>query len=208
MDFDIWIKFFIACWVISISPGAGAVSCMTVGMRFGYRLGVWNIAGLITGIMFVLAIVATGLGAVLSTSKLAFETIKWFGVAYLVYLGVQQWRSPTTAIQLDEGEMSASIKALFWKGFLVNASNPKGIVFMLAVLPQFIRVEQPQLPQYLVAGASLVFTDFVIMSLYTLLAARVLTPLKSPTQIRWLNRTFGSLFIGAGALLAGFKRAA
>ncbi len=207
MDFDIWVKFFIACWIISISPGAGAISCMTVGMRYGYRLGIWNIAGLITGIMFVLLIVACGLGAVLATSKFAFDAIKWFGVAYLVWLGIQQWRSPASAVMLNEKAISTSKKDLFIKGFLVNASNPKGIVFMLAVLPQFIRIDQPQVLQYLICGASLVFTDFVIMSLYTILAARVLSLLRAPVQIKWMNRTFGSLFIGAGAMLAGFKRA-
>jgi homoserine/homoserine lactone efflux protein len=205
MELTTWIQFFIASWIISISPGAGAVSCMSVGMKHGYRLGLWNIAGLITGIMFVLAIVATGLGAILSTSTIAFQIIKWLGVAYLVWLGVQQLRAPATQIQL-EGNVDTSVRALFWKGFLVNASNPKGIVFMLAVLPQFIRIDQPQLPQYLIAGATLCFTDFVIMSLYTMLAAKVLRLLKSPQQIQWMNRTFGGLFIGAGALLASFKR--
>jgi len=93
------------------------------------------------------------------------------------------------------------------QGFLVNASNPKGIVFMLAVLPQFINPDAPQRLQYLQALATLCLTDLVVMSGYTLLAARVLSALRDPAHIRWLNRAFGGLFVAAGAMLATFHRA-
>jgi len=94
------------------------------------------------------------------------------------------------------------------RGFLVNATNPKGIVFMLAVLPQFIDPALPQLPQYAICGATLFFTDLVVMSGYTGLAARVLRLLREPHHVRWVNRTFGGLFVAAGAVLATFRRAA
>ncbi len=207
MALHTWLSFFIACWLISASPGAGAISCMSVGMRFGYRKGIWNIAGLILGIMFVLAIVAAGLGAILAASSLAFSVVKWLGVAYLVYLGIEQWRAPPAPIVVDGDDASADPRRLLTKGFLVNASNPKGIVFMLAVLPQFIDPAAPQAIQYAICGATLCCTDVAVMSAYTLLAARALRLLRAPRQIKWMNRTFGSLFIGAGALLASFKRA-
>jgi homoserine/homoserine lactone efflux protein len=85
--------------------------------------------------------------------------------------------------------------------------NPKGTVFLLAVVPQFLDLHASLAQQYLVIGATLAFTDLVVMAGYTLLAARVLSALKSEHHIRLLNRTFGSLFIAAGALLASFKRA-
>ena len=94
------------------------------------------------------------------------------------------------------------------RGFLVNATNPKGIVFMLAVMPQFIDPLAPQLPQYLICAATLFFTDLVVMSGYTGLAAKVLTMLREPHHVRWVNRTFGGLFVAAGAVLATFRRAA
>ena len=93
------------------------------------------------------------------------------------------------------------------RGFLVNASNPKGIVFMLAVLPQFIDPAAPQLPQYLMCGATLATTDIVVMSGYTLFASRVLRLLREAHHIRAMNRTFGALFVAAGAALATLKRA-
>jgi homoserine/homoserine lactone efflux protein len=136
--------------------------------------------------------------------------VKWLGVAYLVWLGVSQWRAPAVAI--DTGAAASALggsrKELLVRGFLVNATNPKGIVFMLAVLPQFIDPALAQLPQYAVCGATLFFTDLVVMSGYTGLAARVLRVLREPHHVRWINRAFGGLFVAAGAVLATFRRAA
>ncbi len=210
MTLETWLAFFAACWLISLSPGAGAISCMAAGLRFGLRRAMWNIVGLIIGIMFVLLVVAVGLGALLATSTVAFLVVKWLGVAYLVWLGAQQWRAPAIAIDADAtvADMAGSRKQLVLRGFLVNATNPKGIVFMLAVLPQFIDPARPQLVQYLICGATLTLTDLVVMTGYTGLAARVLRLLRTPGQIRAMNRTFGGLLMGMGALLATFKRAA
>jgi homoserine/homoserine lactone efflux protein len=210
MSLETWLAFFVASWLISLSPGAGAISCMAAGLRYGFRRAAWNIAGLILGILFVLAIVAAGLGAILAASSLAFAVVKWLGVAYLVWLGIQQWRAPAFAVDAEAARTGprATPRDLVVRGFLVNASNPKGIVFMLAVLPQFIDPGAPQLPQYAICGATLVVTDIVVMSGYTLFAARVLRLLRDASHIRAMNRTFGALFVAAGAALATFKRAA
>ncbi len=206
MTLSTWLAFFTASWLISLSPGAGAISCMSAGLRYGYRKGLWNIAGLQLGIVFLVAIVALGLGAVLAASALAFNAIKWFGVAYLLWLGVQQWRAQTKPVDASDA-VAHTPRQLFVQGLLVNISNPKGIIFMLAVLPQFIDPAAPQLLQYLQALATLCLTDLVVMSGYTLLAARVLSALRDPAHLRWLNRVFGALFIAAGVLLTGFRRA-
>jgi homoserine/homoserine lactone efflux protein len=209
MPLDTWLAFFAASWLISLSPGAGAISCMAAGMRYGYARAAWNILGLQFGILFVLVIVAAGLGAIIAASTTLFTAIKWLGAAYLVWLGVQQWRAPANPVS-DAAAPGAdgTPRQLVLRGFLVNATNPKGIVFMLAVLPQFIDPALPQLPQYLVCGATLFVTDLVVMSGYTGLAAKVLRLLREPHHVRWVNRTFGGLFVAAGALLATFRRAA
>src|SRR5512145_2824936 len=134
MSVETWLAFFVASWLISLSPGAGAISCMAAGLRYGFRRAAWNIAGLILGILFVLAIVAAGLGAILAASSLAFAVVKWLGVAYLVWLGIQQWRAPAFAVDANAAgqQLGATPRELLLRGFLVNATNPKGIVFMLA----------------------------------------------------------------------------
>ncbi len=210
MSLDTWLAFFVASWLISLSPGAGAVSCMAAGLRYGFRRAAWNIVGLIGGIMFMLLVVAVGLGAVLAASTVAFTAVKWAGVAYLAWLGVQQWRAPALAVATAAAEraLGGAPRDLALKGFLVNATNPKGILFMLAVLPQFIDPSRPVAIQYATCGATLVFTDAVVMSGYTLFAARVLGLLRDARHIRLMNRTFGGLFVAAGAALATFKRVA
>ena len=208
MPLDTWLAFLVASWLISLSPGAGAISCMSAGMRFGYRRALPNIIGLELGILFILAIVAAGLGAVLAASTIAFTAVKWLGVGYLVWLGIQQWRAPAIAPDIDAAVATdGGANALLLRGFLVNATNPKGILFMLAVLPQFIDPARPQLVQYVICGGTLLFTDLVVMSGYTGLAARVLRLLRAPRHLRAMNRAFGGLFIAAGAFLATFRRA-
>lgn len=209
MSLETWLAFFVASWLISLSPGAGAISCMAAGMRYGYARAFWNIVGLQFGILFVLLIVALGLGAVIAASTTLFTAIKWLGAAYLVYLGVVQWRAPASPVSPDAvvDDSHGTPKRLMLRGFLVNATNPKGIVFMLAVMPQFIDPHAPQLPQYLICAATLFFTDLVVMSGYTGLAAKVLTLLREPHHVRWVNRAFGGLFVAAGAVLATFRRA-
>ena len=212
MTLSTWLTFLVASWLISFSPGAGAISCMSVAMRQGYRRALWNIAGLELGIALLVAIVAAGLGAVLAASALAFAAIKWFGVGYLVFLGIQQWRRVemirAEAARLDAPSGEVSNVKLLLQGFLINTSNPKAIVFMLAVLPQFIDPHASLWPQYATMIATLLTTDLVAMSIYALLAARMLSSLREPHHVQWMNRIFGSLFVGAALLLATFRKAA
>ncbi|MFO1362524.1 MAG: homoserine/homoserine lactone efflux protein [Burkholderiales bacterium] len=209
MTLETWLAFLVAAILISVSPGAGAVACMASGMRYGYRLGIWNIFGMQFGIALQLAVVGAGLGAILAASTLAFTVLKWLGVTYLAWLGVKAWRAPPVPVEVDRAAMPATTRgALFGQGFLVNATNPKATVFFLAVLPPFIDPMRALLPQYLTVVATLSVVDLVVMSGYTLFAARVLRLMRAPRQIRLMNRVFGGLFIGAAALLATFKRAA
>ena len=209
MTLETWLAFFVACWVISLSPGAGAVASMSAGLRYGFLRGYWNALGLQLALLMQIAVVAAGLGAVLATSELAFNLIKWFGVAYLVYLVWKQWVAVPGEIAAGEGERPLGRPlTLVLRGFLVNASNPKAIIFILAVLPQFLDPKAPLLVQYLLMAATMVAVDLVVMAGYTGLAARVLRALRSPRQQRILNRTFGGLFVAAAALLATVRRTA
>lgn len=203
MSPETWLAFLMACWVISLSPGAGAVASMASGLQFGFRHGYWNAIGLQLALLLQIAIVAAGVGALLATSEVAFNLIKGFGVAYLLYLGLRQWRAaPTGMAEADLPQPSGSRWALVFSGFLVNASNPKAIIFILAVLPQFLDPQQPQWPQYLLMAITMIAVDLLVMAGYTGLAARVLRVLRSAEQQRLLNRVFGTLFMLAAVLLA------
>ena len=208
MDPSTWLAFFAASWAISLSPGAGALAAMSAGLNHGFRRGYWTTLGLVLGIWTQLIVVGVGLGAVVAASATAFALVKWCGVAYLVWLGVQQWRAPARPLAETRASLAGvSARAMVMRGWTVNAVNPKGTVFLLAVVPQFLDLAQPLLLQYLVIGLTLSLTDFVVMAGYTALAARVLGALRSASHVRTLNRVFGSLFVAAGALLSVFKRA-
>ena len=210
MEFSTWLAFFAASWAISISPGPGAVAAMSAGLNHGFRRGYFTTFGLILGIWIQVLIVGVGLGAIIATSATAFLVVKWAGVAYLVYLGIKQWRAPAVPLvaEADDGGPLVKRRAMVLHGMLINIVNPKGTVFLLAVVPQFIDLSQALAPQYLAIGATIGFTDLVVMAGYTALASRVLGALKSQAHIRAMNRVFGGLFVLAGSFLAFFKRTA
>jgi len=209
MKLSTWLAFFAASWAISISPGAGAVAAMSAGLNHGFKRGYITTLGLVLGIWTQILVVGVGLGAVVATSATAFLVIKWAGVAYLVWLGIQQWRAPAVPLAAKtEAAGQASVRSMVFRAWVINALNPKGTVFLLAVVPQFLDLTQALAPQYLVIAATLGFTDLVVMGGYTALAAKVLRALKSESHLRALNRVFGGLFVAAGTLLAFFKRAA
>ncbi|QXH56788.1 LysE family transporter [Pseudomonas maumuensis] len=208
MSMETWLAFFAACWVISLSPGAGAIASMSSGLQYGFWRGYWNALGLQLGLIVQIAVIAAGVGAILAASATAFQVIKWFGVAYLVYLAYKQWQA--LPMDMSDGSGVRPIGkplSLVFRGFLVNVSNPKALVFMLAVLPQFINPHEALLPQYVAITVTMISVDLLVMAGYTGLASRVLRLLRTPKQQKRLNRTFAGLFIGAATFLATLRRA-
>ena len=202
MSFQIWLAFMLACWVISISPGAGAIAYMSSGLNYGFKHGYWNALGLQVALLVQIGIVAAGAGVLFATTPWAFLLVKWFGVLYLLYLAYLQWTAPTQSIDIQNDLPNKSRGKLVLYGFFVNMSNPKAIVFLLAVLPQFIDLTQPQWPQYSIMAMTMISIDLIVMAGYTGLAAKVLRLLKSPKQQKVMNRTFAGLFAGAAFLLS------
>ncbi|MCJ8161487.1 LysE family transporter [Acinetobacter zhairhuonensis] len=203
MSFQVWLAFMLACWVISVSPGAGAIASMSSGLNYGFRRGYWNAIGLQLALLVQIGIVAAGVGVLFATTPWAFLVVKWFGVGYLLYLAYLQWKAPVQSIEIQqESQATKSIPKLIAYGFLVNMSNPKAIVFLLAVLPQFLDLSQPQWIQYGVMAVTMISIDLIVMAGYTGLAAKVLKMLKSPKQQKYMNRTFAVLFSCAAGLLS------
>lgn len=207
MAWQVWLTFLGAAIAIAVSPGAGAVQSMATGLTHGVRRGYWSIAGLETGLMLQLALIAVGLGAAVAKSIVLFTVIKWIGVAYLIYLAVRQWRTAPVDLREQIGTAADGGRlALLTRGFLVNATNPKSVVFFLAVLPQFIVPTDPLAPQYVAIGATMVAVDLVVMGLYTGLSVRLVRWLNTPRQQTLLNRVFAGLFATAAVVLSLVRR--
>ncbi len=204
MALNLWLGFLVAAILIAVSPGPGAAASMSAGLRYGYWSATRVIFGLQTALVFQLAIVAAGLGALLTVSELAFDIVKFTGAAYLVWLGIQKWRSRPQGDEVKSARRPAT--GLFIEGLLVNLTNPKAIIFMAALTPQFIDPARPQWPQFLIVGLTMCGVDSVVMSCYALLATRLRCWLRDPEAIKLQNRFFGGVFVGAGVLLAATGR--
>ena len=208
MSLTVWMTYFFATIVLSVMPGPGVFSSISSGLHHGFRVGLWNGVGMQAANAIIVATVSLGLGAVLLASETLFAAVKWLGVAYLVYLGIVTWRSRPRGFEDDRDDRARTPREVFLRGFLVNLTNPKGIIFFAAILPQFIDVERPQMRQYALFAATTFAVDIVVMMAYTALAARVLRVMKDPRRLRWVNRTLGGAFVAAGLALAGFRRVA
>ena len=200
MSFSVWLAFFVAAILIAVTPGPGAVISMSTGMRHGYWAALRAILGLQTALLVQIVMVALGMGALLATSELAFTICKFSGAAYLVWLGVQKWRAP--AIPVDENAPPLRTAGLYLQGILVNLTNPKAILFVAALVPQFVDYAAPLFLQYVEIALTLCLTDSVVMSGYALLGTRLGRWLHDPALIRSQNRLFGGLFVAAGGVLA------
>ncbi|MDF0627652.1 LysE family transporter [Acinetobacter nosocomialis] len=207
MSLQVWFAYMLACWVISISPGAGAIASMSSGLNYGFRHGYWNAIGLQIALLIQIMIVAAGVGVLFATTPLAFQAVKWFGVAYLLYLAYLQWTAPVKDIEIQHEKKDKTVSALLLNGFVVNISNPKAIVFLLAVLRQFLDLNKPQWIQYLIMAATMVTIDLIVMAGYTGLASKVLRLLRSPKQQKYLNRGFAVMFSCAALLLSTVHQA-
>ena len=208
MDLGLWLTYLFATILLSITPGPGVFSSISSGLHHGFRLGMWIGVGMQAANMVYVAVVALGLGALLLASETLFGIVKWLGVAYLIYLGVATWRTPPAVFQEDRDDHATTSREIFTRGFLVNITNPKGIIFFAAIFPQFVDIAKPQLVQYVILGATTFVTDLAIMMAYTALAAKVFRAMSDPAHLRWVNRGLGSFFVAAGVALASWRREA
>jgi homoserine/homoserine lactone efflux protein len=208
MSFATWITFVIAGSLIAVSPGSGAVLSMSHGLAYGLKKASATVLGLQLGLMLVLAIAGAGVGSLLLASALAFAIVKTVGALYLICLGVSQWRSHAAVSAVPAEALAAhpSFGRRLLTGFLTNATNPKGIIFMVAVLPQFIAKDAPLLPQLAILGATMVTIDTAVMHGYALVAASMQRFFRDARAVKKQNRFFGAVLVLVGAALFFVKR--
>jgi homoserine/homoserine lactone efflux protein len=204
MQFSLWLALVGAGTLISFTPGAGAINTMSNALNSGFRRSIWGILGQQAALLIHIVIVALGVGLLVASSPIAFNGIRYAGAAYLVYLGIRQFLAKP---ELD-AERTTSLRSeprwsMFRRGLWVNILNPKAIVFFLAFLPQFIRLDRPMLTQYLIVAATVVVIDVLVMWFFFAGTARSFRRFtRDAAGQRVLNRIFGVLFVGVGVLLA------
>ena len=203
MTLSIWLALVGAQALISFTPGAGAVNTMSNSLTVGFRRSMWGILGQQLALLVHIGVVAAGVGLLVAGSPLAFSIIRYAGAAYLVYLGIRKFFEPLVPAEQAATLHAEGAASMFRRGLWVNLLNPKAIVFFLAFVPQFIRPEQELFGQYGVLAGTVVVIDVLVMWLFFAAAARSFSRFTSgPRGHRVLNRTFGTLFVAVGALLA------
>ena len=206
MSFGVVAAFALVAVVAIAIPGPTVLLALANGSRFGVRRATYGMLGAVASDIVLVTAVAVGLGAVLLASEVAFSVLKWVGVAYLVYLGIRLLLSKGHLAALPDGDPRGSRRSVFMKCFLVAVTNPKGYLFVGALLPQFISASEPQLPQYLVIGAVFCAIDFTIMFAYAAAGSQVMRLLSARGAL-WLDRVCGAVLLVLAGALAITRRA-
>lgn len=210
MSLETWIAYAVATEILLIIPGPTVLLVVGYAITRGRGPALWAVVGSCLAITCAFGITFAGLGAVLAASASAFTVMKWAGAAYLVYLGIQMWRTKAdTLMKVEAGEARGGKtrqRSTFLHGFITTMLNPKVVVFLVAFVPQFMNPAASALPQAVLMTATFVVLAFLSDGAYAVFASRARQSFMSERTIKWVQRTGGSLLIGAGLLTAATKR--
>jgi homoserine/homoserine lactone efflux protein len=206
MSWQLWSFFAFTETVLCFTPGPAVLLVLSHALAHGTKRTVFSILGILSANTLYFAISATGLGAVLLESYNVFVAIKWIGAAYLVWLGLAALfgKSKLVSVKPDEARTVGNAR-LYVNGFVLQASNPKALIFFSALLPQFINPHAPVWPQVLILAATSVVIESFVQLLYATLAGRANALVAQPRYAPIVDRVAGSFLIAAGAGLAAVR---
>ncbi|MBT0625344.1 LysE family translocator [Pseudomonas fluorescens] len=201
------VNFLVTCLIVVLIPGTGVIFTVSTGLTAGKRASVFAALGCTAGILPHLLASVLGLSALLHTSALAFEVLRYAGVAYLLYLAYATWRD-RSAFAMNDAPTATTARGLIIRGFLLNILNPKLTIFFLAFLPQFVTPGSiSPAVQMLVLSAVFMAMTFAVFVIYGLLANGFRRAvIESPRVQNWLRRSFAAAFAGLGLNLAFAQR--
>jgi threonine/homoserine/homoserine lactone efflux protein len=197
------LAFLLTSLVIVATPGTGVLYTLAAGLSRGARASVLAAFACTLGIVPHLAAAITGLAALLHASAVAFQTLKYLGVAYLLYLAWVTWHDKD-ALVVDQDDAPVSARKVIVTGVLINILNPKLTMFFFAFLPQFVATNEPRpwIPMLELSAVFMAMT-FVVFAVYGVFAAAVRTHvIARPRIVTWMRRSFAACFVALGARLA------
>lgn len=208
MSFTTYLLYITAVAVLVLSPGPTMLMCITRAIQHGWGRALCAGLGSITAALGVMLLSALGLGALLAASEMAFTVLKVIGAAYLIYLGIKTWRSPAAVLGSARADAMTAMPpvAAYAQGFMVGASNPKGLLFAAAFFPQFLNPSTALLPQFAILGLTFAGMELTVLTLCALGAARIAPWLASERRIRWVNRLCGGVFAAMGGVVLTMRR--
>lgn len=208
MNWHTYLIFVVTTAVVCLTPGPAALLVVAQGISNGLRGAYWAIAGIALANAIYFALSATGVAALIVASGTLFSIIKWIGVAYLFYLGLSAMLSKSSALTVTQDKRHAvGGGRAFWQAVIVELSNPKAMLYFVALLPQFVDPAEPIVFQMLIFGATCIGLDVAAYSLYAWLGSKTQRFTANERFVRASNRTSGGLLMVAGAMMATVKRA-
>ena len=202
MSFTTWALFLVTELALCLTPGPAVLFVFAHGLRYGGPKSLWANLGILSGNAFYFAISATGLGMLVSASHAAFSAVKLGGALYLIYLGVRMMLARGDAFAADGAPTEVRGARIVARGFLLQAANPKALIFFTALLPQFVTAGQPIAEQMLLLGATSIVAEFFVLAGYGHLASRLGVWRSDARFTTWLNRVAGAMLAACGAGLA------
>ena len=204
MELPVYLAFVVATTIMIALPGPSVLLTVAHSISFGWRHTLFTVAGATVGIAVQLTIAAIGLTSLLTIVADAFGWLRWAGAAYLVYLGIKQWRSAGEPPEIDISSVSNA--NLFVQGLVITIPNPKSLIFIAAFLPQFIDTARPLGMQFAFIVPTFLVITFTVTSVWALIAGNVRGFLQSRRAFQSVSRTAGGLMVLAGAGLALARR--
>lgn len=205
MDISTLLIYIVAAGAVMMVPGPSMLLALNNGASHGMRVAAFGMAGAALSDLILIAAVGCGLGALLQASEQLFSLVKWLGATYLLYLAWVLWRAPTRALRHAPGTAAASASSAFLRALLVGLSNPKGLLFFSAFLPQFIRPDEPVAQQYLVLAFTSAAIDCVMMSIYAV-GGRHAMRRCSARVMQWINRSCAGMLAMLALGLSLYRR--
>lgn len=200
-----WLPFAIASAILVAIPGPTVLLVVSYALGHGRRYALATTVGVALGDLTAMTASMLGLGVILAASAALFGVLKWVGAAYLIYLGIKLWRAPVSAPDTPDTAETRTGRIVA-HAYAVTALNPKSIIFFVAFVPQFIDPHARALPQIVVFEATFIVLAAINAFAYAMLAAAARKAVRSARVQRAVNRTGGSLLIGAGLFAAAWKQ--
>ena len=200
MDLQTWLAYLVTVLVLMSTPGPSHLLMLSNSLSNGFRRSVATAAGDLTANALQMLVAGLGLAALLAKTRYGFTVVKWAGVGYLVWLGMQQIARSFRSLETSTA-MQTTLGKLWIQGFVTSLANPKAVIFFAALFPQFLDGESALGPQMLVLGATYLTVDGLFLSVYGAGAGWLGRRLRGPTRI-WLDRVAGGCLIVAAILLS------
>lgn len=201
MNLSNWLLYLTVVVLTSLTPGPAVLLAISNAISHGIRAAVYSSLGNILGLLLLSAAAMAGVGAVFKASSLIFAVLQTLGAAYLIYLGIRQWRSKTnvfTSVSAVPLQQINSPSKLIYQGMLLALTNPKAILFFVALFPQFIIAEQPLSSQFFVLTGTLMMASLTVLMGYAVLANAAKSWLVISSRAKVFNRISGSIFVLLG----------